>query len=432
MSITPKKRAPPLNGGLSARARRRKFRSTSSDTVRRSDLINAHSGILISCTPHHEKHAFRDAVVLFSRYLEQYDNKTSSIPPPITKITSPDISARANIDSPAAGTPVVTENKPEKQVNPLPTNSHVQPVLPETSSSKSQEPASLDKGVSDPPRASHASIKKDTDSNQVKDSSSSKPITLDEELSQLRDKSNSLLTRIEAGVQGSIFLRINNESIDIESVVKQALLEARQSGNPGSRHCIRLIPVFSTCYAKPQNAADAALKVVKARFPAVEKDKPVSFAIVFRARLNTSAKRDDFIKVIADAIHNLEPRYTVNLSKPDVVLIVEILKTSCCIGAFKGFYQLSKLNLREAACPTKPKGDEHKKQNSSADVAKEKVEKDASAVEECAGVEKITPVHEKSSDTKGNTENSSEQVEKQQKQQHDTVGKWELSSSLKA
>lgn len=185
---------------------------------------------------------------------------------------------------------------------------------------------------------------------------------LEDELANIRSESNKVFTRVDGGVKASVFLQISDANIDIEKVVEAALREARATGNAGSRHCIRLLPIHLTCYAKADDAAKASVKVVEQYFPKVV-DKDVSYAIVFRSRLNNGAKRDIFIPTIASAIEQLEPRYTVNLTTPDVVLLVEVLKTSCCIGVFKHYYELAKMNLREAACPSPPKDSKEPKKS---------------------------------------------------------------------
>lgn len=176
---------------------------------------------------------------------------------------------------------------------------------------------------------------------------------LEEELQGLRQPQRNLFTRVDGGVNGSVFVCVSDASIDRESLVESALREAKASGSAHSRHCIRIMPIHTTCYAKKEEAAKAAVDVVKHHFPKIdEKDQGVTYAIVFRARLNEGAHRDEYIEEIAKAIKELEPRYTVNLTKPDVVLIVEVLKTSCCVGTFRHYYELAKMNLREAACPS--------------------------------------------------------------------------------
>ncbi|PXF44887.1 THUMP domain-containing protein 1 [Gracilariopsis chorda] len=305
----PQKRASPLNAHLPARARRKKFRASSYATVRRSDLTGAQSGVLVSCTPGHEQHAFRDAVLLFSPYVKQSSHKPAEPCPTSSQSTAP-----------SSAVLVMTELAEQKDVK--------------TSSAPAEKP---------------------DESKQAPASSNTNNATLEEELAELRDASSKVFTRVIADVKGTVFLRVNDKSVDLEHIVESALIEARESGSAGSRHCVRVIPVFGTCYARAEVAAATAVKVVKQRFPHISPGVDVSYAIVYRSRLNNSVKRDDFIKLIADAIYKYEPRYKVNLTKPDVVLIVEVLKGSCCIGVFRKYYQLAKLNLREVACPSKPK-----------------------------------------------------------------------------
>lgn len=183
-----------------------------------------------------------------------------------------------------------------------------------------------------------------------------KPDSLDAELNELRNDEKPL-TRVDGGVQGCVFVKVN-ATMDLEDIVEKLLREAKELKNPGSKHCIRVLPVHGTCYADKQDAANMAETIVKERFPKIEDNKQVSYAIRFRARLNAGAKRMEYIDEIASRVEKVDKRYKVNLEKPDVTLIVEVLKTSCCIGVFKLFYELGKMNLREVACPTKEQKEE--------------------------------------------------------------------------
>lgn len=373
----PQKRSVPLNAHLSARARRKKFRASSYATVRRSDLTGAQSGVLVSCTPGHEQHAFRDAVLLFSPYVKQSSQT----------IAEPSSTAQPSVPfTPAVrATTELTEQKDGKTS-----------AAPEKGDENKQAPAS---------------------------SNTNNP-TLEEELAELRDGSSKLFTRVLVDMKGTVFLHVNDNSVDLEHIVERALMEARESGNAGSRHCVRVIPVFGTCYARAELAANVAVKVVKERFPRISPGVGVSYAIVYRSRLNNSVKRDEFIKHIADAIHKHEPRYTVNLTKPDVVLIVEILKGSCCIGVFGKYYQLAKLNLREAACPSKPK--EERKDLSAG--SKPAIQSKTMANDDQLG--NVPNDHEKNVGLRRNSEEGqildmgegkSNQEEKEQKEQNENI-----------
>eukprot|EP00177_Eucheuma_denticulatum_P000467 GFKZ01000821.1.p1 GENE.GFKZ01000821.1~~GFKZ01000821.1.p1 ORF type:complete len:502 (+),score=103.36 GFKZ01000821.1:49-1506(+) len=206
-----------------------------------------------------------------------------------------------------------------------------------------------------PSHASHRTVEAspppDTDVNAA----------LQQELSEIRGggggSGGRLFTRVDGGVQGCVFVVVNHDAVDLERLVELALREARECGFAPSRHCMRMLPIHVTCYAKPAEAAEAAVGVVGNHFPKLGEGEGevCTYAIVFRARLNDGAHREEYIQAVAAAVEKTDPRYKVNLKAPQVVLIVEIVKTTCCLGAFRYFYELAKMNLMEAACPTKVK-----------------------------------------------------------------------------
>lgn len=197
-----------------------------------------------------------------------------------------------------------------------------------------------------------------------------------DELKALREtrKKDAVLSRVDLEVLGSVFLRVRDEEIIVQDIVEGVLRAARERGNPGSRHSVRFVPVHSTCYAKAEDAAAAAAKDCVKHFPAGK----CSFAIQFRGRMNTGAHREDYIPAIADAIEACEPgRFKVDLTSPDVVLIVEVVKTQCVMGVCRFFYELSKLNIREACKPPEVVEAEKKKIQEAAAAAARRKEEDA-------------------------------------------------------
>lgn len=290
---------------------KKKFRKITNPSVRKSDLTGGLSGILFSCTPHRENQAYREAALLLSKHCEELDENPE----------------------------IVRNNDAEK----------------------------IDGNGKNPQE------EKPSD-NKVIQEGKTVLKSLDDELDSLRNEDDNMFTQVETNVNGAVFIRINKPSIDLEGLVEKSLREARASGSPNSRHCIRIIPVHTTCYAKPEEAAKAAALVAKEHFPklpeTIEEEKSddhskkasLTYAIAFRARLNSGVHRDDYISAIATAVQNIDSRYKVNLTAPDVTLIVEVLKTSCCIGTFRHFFQLAKMNLREAACPSAPNDGEKPKE----------------------------------------------------------------------
>lgn len=159
----------------------------------------------------------------------------------------------------------------------------------------------------------------------------------------------AVMSRADLGCNGSVFVRVAEDAVPVEKVVSGLLRAARENGTPGCRACVRFVPVHSTCYAKPEEAAAATGAVVEKHFP----EGKGTFAIRFRSRLNSNAHRDDYIKAVAGAVDEAAPaRFKVDLDKPDVTLCIEIVRTQCVLGVVPDFGELAKLNIREISTPT--------------------------------------------------------------------------------
>lgn len=181
------------------------------------------------------------------------------------------------------------------------------------------------------------------------------------EVKALREvkREKSVLQRVDLGVNGAVFHRVADDAeVAVSDVVERLLRAAKERGTTGARYSVRFVPVHATCYAKAEDAAEHAAKVCAAHFP---KGK-CSYGIIFRSRLNSGAKRDRFIKAVADAVEATDPgRFSVNLSAPDVVLCVEVVKTQCVIGAVgKYYHELAKLNVREVVRTPEEKEEDKK------------------------------------------------------------------------
>lgn len=328
--------------GYSRKHDRNKFRKITNPTLQRKDLGPGRQGILISCTPHREGQAFQEAVIMLSKYLDKYDD--SSIIGPESTCGEKPKPANEELDKEHQLKAGVDE---EKNTSPSPT------VKSAKSNGKPEEEQQGDPAAAQA-AAGKAGPKPEGDVER-KPGSEDLSKALDDELKDIRDPKKKVFTRIDAGANGSLFICVNNRNIDKEKLVEDALREAKASGSPNSRHCMRIMPIHSTCYAKVEDAAKTAVDVVRAHFPSPEgREVSVTYAVSFRHRLNTGVHRDDYIPAIAKAIEEFEPRYKVDLTKPDVTLIVEVVKTTCCVGTFRYFFDLAKMNLREAACPSQP------------------------------------------------------------------------------
>ncbi|EKX41685.1 hypothetical protein GUITHDRAFT_112393 [Guillardia theta CCMP2712] len=94
----------------------------------------------------------------------------------------------------------------------------------------------------------------------------------------------------------------------------------------------RLIPVENTTYASPEKAANLALQLCQPHFNAT---KPLTFRVDIQVRQNSSANKTKLIHAIADTISHMGA-HKVNLTAPDKIVIVEIIRQICCMSCVSG------------------------------------------------------------------------------------------------
>jgi len=63
-------------------------------------------------------------------------------------------------------------------------------------------------------------------------------------------------------------------------------------------------------------------------------------------------KRDEIISPVADIIKNKFPEMKVDLDNPEVSLVIEVLRKTCCLGVVTNYSGRAKYNLIELAQKT--------------------------------------------------------------------------------
>ena len=149
---------------------------------------------------------------------------------------------------------------------------------------------------------------------------------------------------VDSGVQNLVFIRTTVESpVGLaESIMK----EVQASGTQISRYLLRLIPVEVTCKAFPESVEEAAKEVIFTRFR--EKGE-ISYCIQFKSRLNASFGREEAYKTIGKIVKEANPQSKVEFKQPEYVIMVEVMKSYCCIGILSNYFGFKKYNIIELA-----------------------------------------------------------------------------------
>jgi len=160
---------------------------------------------------------------------------------------------------------------------------------------------------------------------------------------------------VDTGSKGHIFLSFNDDKMSPTEFVYKIL---NDSELPifGSRctYSHKLIPVERVCKGEPSEIVENIQPLINAHFRA---EDPKTFAIIYNSRNNNTIERQKCIESIGNLIGL---PHKVNLSNPDLFVIVEIFKSACALSIVKDFYKLNKFNMRTIIQQRKGKGSDKK------------------------------------------------------------------------
>ncbi|XP_016547737.2 uncharacterized protein LOC107847770 isoform X1 [Capsicum annuum] len=181
---------------------------------------------------------------------------------------------------------------------------------------------------------------------------------IEAELAELGDKSKRCFSYLDSGCNGVVFVHMRKKDGDPnpKEIVQHMMSSLALTKKHISRFILRVLPVEVTCYASEEEIGKAIQPLIMKHLPA-ESDTPkkvililpghyftVKFAVLYEARANTGINR---MKII-DTVAKLVPSpHKVDLSNPEINIVVQIVKTVCLLGVVEKFKELSKYNLRQ-------------------------------------------------------------------------------------
>lgn len=150
--------------------------------------------------------------------------------------------------------------------------------------------------------------------------------------------------------KGLVMLRVGNEAhaaagaIDMVRAVCEVLHQVEGSGEPCSRHLVRLVPLQRTCFA--------GLEEIKEQLPALLEPHfgpgtpPLAYKIAVKRRNNPTFDKDGLITHIASTI---DRRHKVQFKQAEAVIVVEIFQSFCGMSVVRGgdYDTFAELNLRK-------------------------------------------------------------------------------------
>lgn len=162
---------------------------------------------------------------------------------------------------------------------------------------------------------------------------------LRKELLELTSNKKNRFQVVESGAKNLIF--INTTLEDPVQLAEKIVSDIAETKNKQTRILLRLVPIEITCKAYVKDIENAFKRIATKYF--TENSK--TFSVVYNHRNNNNLKRDDVIKVIADAVFQTRSDHKVNLKDAEISVVIEVIKGIALIGIVPNFIKYKKYNL---------------------------------------------------------------------------------------
>ncbi|EOY32769.1 THUMP domain-containing protein 1 isoform 1 [Theobroma cacao] len=192
---------------------------------------------------------------------------------------------------------------------------------------------------------------RETDTSKCETNGKEKSIDklIEAELKELGDKSKRRFINLDSGCNGVVFVQMRKKEGDPgpKDIAQHMMTSAASTRKHMSRFILRVLPVEVACYASEEEITRAIKPLIAQYFP-VETQNPWKFAVLYEARANSGIDR---MKIINSVAKSIPAPHKVDLSNPDMTIVVEIIKTVCLIGVVEKYKELAKFNLRQLTSP---------------------------------------------------------------------------------
>ncbi|XP_060910784.1 THUMP domain-containing protein 1 [Labrus mixtus] len=178
---------------------------------------------------------------------------------------------------------------------------------------------------------------------------------LKKEVAQLKSsgaKKKRRFQAFESGANNVIFIRTLN--LESDKLVHHILSDLHSTKKKKSRVILRMLPVTGTCKAFQEDIVKYLGTYLE---PWFKTPNCATYQIAFKARNSSHNKRDEIIKSVAGLVGKLNPKNKVDLTNPELTIIVEVIRAVCCISVVKDYTLYRKYNVQEVVKEDTPKPD---------------------------------------------------------------------------
>ncbi|XP_061576114.1 THUMP domain-containing protein 1 [Cololabis saira] len=170
-------------------------------------------------------------------------------------------------------------------------------------------------------------------------------VALKKEVAQLQasqTKQERRFQALDSGANNVIFIKTQN--LEPDKLVHHILSDLHTTKKKKSRVILRMLPVTGTCKAFQEDMVKYLTTFLE---PWFKTPNCATYQIAFKARNSSHNKRDEIIKSIAGLVGKLNPKNKVDLTNPELTIIVEVIKAVCCLSVVKDYTLYRKYNVQE-------------------------------------------------------------------------------------
>ncbi|KAL3876574.1 hypothetical protein ACJMK2_034408 [Sinanodonta woodiana] len=117
-----------------------------------------------------------------------------------------------------------------------------------------------------------------------------------------------------------------------------------------TRYALRLLPIAGTCKAYLKDIEAFSIEFLEKTF-GTPFGVGLSYTTVVKIRNNNSVGRTSILPMLGKIIKEMNPLHRLNHSNPDIVVLVEVIGSVCCMSVVKDYFLLRKYNLLEVTKP---------------------------------------------------------------------------------
>ncbi|EQC38158.1 hypothetical protein SDRG_04587 [Saprolegnia diclina VS20] len=211
----------------------------------------------------------------------------------------------------------------------------------------------------------------DDDDDDADDDSKTSAEKLAEEIKGLK-KDKGRFIALDSGVKGIIMIQIADKKIPVVALVNHIFEEIEATKQFSSRFIQRVIPLENLCFPDITEITEAVTPYIERHF---KDTKDLTFSVEVKKRNSGNIASMDIINACVAVVG---PAHKVNLTTPDVVILIEIFKNVCGVSVVTNFHQFRKFNVRSILDPPPVTGTkkESLKKPSTEEKTKEVAEED--------------------------------------------------------